>query len=161
LDLGIGFGDLPTEDIEITPLHVERMALIVNVKRSPVRKTALSEAEVASIPLALLDASFLTRRIVDRYFRDEGLRPRIAVEANSNLTLFETHPPDRPRDDPSGERRRLRPVRREIKTCVQAQARGAASPLRRLLFGWPDMLRDMVSRRAASPKPFWSALFHR
>ncbi|MDI4232883.1 LysR substrate-binding domain-containing protein [Bradyrhizobium sp. Arg237L] len=28
-------------------------------------------------------------RIVDRYFRNEGLRPRIDAEANSNLTLFE------------------------------------------------------------------------
>ena len=89
LDLGIGFGDLPSEGIEITPLHVERMALIVKAKRWPVRKTVLSAAEVASIPLALLDASFSTRRIVDRYFRTQGLRPRIAAEANSNLTLFE------------------------------------------------------------------------
>ncbi len=89
LDLGIGFGDLPSEDIEVTPLHMERVALIVSAKRSPTRKTILSAAEIAGMPLALLDSSFSTRRIVDRYFRGEGLRPRIAVEANSILALIE------------------------------------------------------------------------
>ncbi len=83
LDLGIGFGDLPSEGIETLPLHMERLALIVNIERWPARKAVLSAAEVASMPLALLDSSFSTRRVVDRYFRGEGLRARIAAEANS------------------------------------------------------------------------------
>ncbi len=89
LDLGIGFGDLPSEDIEVMPLHVERLALIVSAKQLPNRKAFLSAAEIAGMPLALLDKSFSTRRIVDRYFREQGLQPRIAVEANSLLPLIE------------------------------------------------------------------------
>jgi LysR family cyn operon transcriptional activator len=89
LDLGIGFGDLPSEDIEAIPLHMERLALIVSADRSPTPKTIASAAEIAGMPLALLDPSFSTRRIVDRYFRGEGLRPRIDVESNSILALIE------------------------------------------------------------------------
>jgi LysR family cyn operon transcriptional activator len=88
LDLGIGFGDLPSDDIEATPLHVERVGLIVSAKRPRTRKI-LSAAEVAAMPLALLDSSFSTRRIVDRFFREQGLRPHIAVESNSLLALME------------------------------------------------------------------------
>ncbi|MEI9886585.1 MAG: LysR substrate-binding domain-containing protein [Rhizomicrobium sp.] len=89
LDLGIGFGDLPSEDIEATPLHMERVALIMGAKHAPARKAAIAAAELAAMPLALLDSSFSTRRIVDRYFRSENLRPRIAVEADSLLALIE------------------------------------------------------------------------
>lgn len=89
LDLGIGFGDLPSDDIEGIPLHMERLALVVSAKRSSVRKTVIAATEVASMPLALLDSSFSTRRTIDRYFRNEGLRPHIAVEANSILALIE------------------------------------------------------------------------
>ncbi len=83
LDLGIGFGDLPAEDIEAIPLHKERLALIVGAGHRSVGKAAVTAAEVAAMPLALLDSSFSTRRVVDRYFRSRGLRPTVAVEANS------------------------------------------------------------------------------
>jgi LysR family cyn operon transcriptional activator len=89
LDLGIGFGDLPPEDIEVIPLHMERLALIVSAKQSSVRKTVISAAEVASTPLALLNSSFSIRRTIERYFRKQGFRPHIAVEANSISTLIE------------------------------------------------------------------------
>jgi LysR family cyn operon transcriptional activator len=89
LDLGIGFGDLPSDDIETTKLHVERLALIMRADQSPARKTVISAAEIANMPLALLDPSFSTRRVVDRYFQGEGLRPCIAVEANSIPALID------------------------------------------------------------------------
>jgi len=89
LDLGIGFGELSPEDIQVMPLHVEHLALIASAQRSSVRKTVMTAAEAASIPLALLDSSFSIRRTVERYFRSKDLRPNIAVEANSILTLIE------------------------------------------------------------------------
>ncbi len=89
LDLGIGFGDLSPEDIEVMPLHMERLALITSAKRSSVRKTVISATEAASTPLALLDSSFSIRRTVERYFHNEGLRPNITVEAISILALIE------------------------------------------------------------------------
>lgn len=89
LDLGIGFGDLSPEDIEVIPLHMEHLALITNSRRSSMRKTVISAAEAASLPLALLDSSFSIRRTVEHYFRHEGLKPNIAVEANSIPALIE------------------------------------------------------------------------
>jgi LysR family transcriptional regulator, cyn operon transcriptional activator len=82
LDLGIGFGDLPAEDIETIPLHEERLALIVGADHACAVNTAVIAEEVAAMPLALLDRSFSTRRVVDRYFASRGLHPIIAVEAN-------------------------------------------------------------------------------
>ena len=83
LDLGIGFGDLPAEDIEVTPLHDERPSVIVAAERVRRRKASVTATELAQMPMALLDPTFSTRRLVDRYFRSQNLRPNIAVEANS------------------------------------------------------------------------------
>jgi LysR family transcriptional regulator, cyn operon transcriptional activator len=83
LDLGIGFGDLPAEDIESIPLHKERLALIVAATHPRAGGTGVTAAEAAAMPLALLDPSFSTRRVVDRYFAGRRLRPAVAVEANS------------------------------------------------------------------------------
>ena len=65
------------------------LVLIMRADQSPARKTVLSAAEIANMPLALLDPSFSTRRVIDRYFQGEGLRPRIAVEANSIPALID------------------------------------------------------------------------
>jgi LysR family transcriptional regulator, cyn operon transcriptional activator len=89
LDLGIGFGDLPAEDIEATLLHKERLALLVGKAHPLTSKAAVTAAEVAAMPLALLDTSFSTRRLVDRYFRSRRLHPTVAVEANSLLALMQ------------------------------------------------------------------------
>ncbi|MET3653970.1 transcriptional regulator CynR [Dyella japonica] len=83
LDLGIGFGDLPAEDIEATPLHEERPMLIVGKKHRVAGKAAVTAKELAQMPLAILDASFSTRRLVDHYLRSKHLRASIVVEANS------------------------------------------------------------------------------
>lgn len=83
LDLGIGFGDLPAEDIEATPLHQERPMLIVGKKHRVAGKAAVTAKELAQMPLAILDASFSTRRLVDHYLRSKHLRASIVVEANS------------------------------------------------------------------------------
>jgi LysR family cyn operon transcriptional activator len=89
LDLGIGFGDIHAEDIEATHLQDERLALIVGAGRDPVRKAVITASELAATPLVLLDLSFSTRRIIDQYFHSKGLRPTVAIEANSVAVLFE------------------------------------------------------------------------
>lgn len=89
LDLGIGFGDLPSEEIEVTPLHMERLALMMSAAHPPPSRTPVPVAELARMPLALLDTTFSTRRIVDRHFQRAGLRPEVAVEANSISALTE------------------------------------------------------------------------
>jgi LysR family transcriptional regulator, cyn operon transcriptional activator len=89
LDLGIGFGDLPVEDIEAIPLHNERLALIAGAGRLPARKAIVTADELLATPLALLDTSFSIRRTVDRYFARMGKRPDIVIEANSITVLTE------------------------------------------------------------------------
>jgi LysR family transcriptional regulator, cyn operon transcriptional activator len=88
LDIGIGFGDLPVEDIEAIPLHTERLTLIAGEKSRFVRKKTVTPTEAAAMPLALLDTSFSVRRSADRYFAREGVRPTVAVEANSIAALI-------------------------------------------------------------------------
>ncbi|TXI11597.1 MAG: transcriptional regulator CynR [Rhizobium sp.] len=89
LDLAIGFGDIHAEDIEATHLHDERLALIVGSDQVAARSSVMTASELAATPLALLDASFSTRRVIDQYFRGKGLRPTIAMEANSIAVLLE------------------------------------------------------------------------
>lgn len=89
LDLGIGFGDIHAEDIEATHLHDERLALIVGADRAAVHRGVTTASDLAATPLVLLDASFSTRRVIDHYFRSKGLRPTIAMEANSIAVLLE------------------------------------------------------------------------
>lgn len=89
LDLGIGFGDLPAEDIEATPLHHERPTLIVGKRQAGMRTATVTAKELAQMDLALLDTSFSTRRLTDQYFRGKNLQPRIVVEANSIEALME------------------------------------------------------------------------
>lgn len=89
LDLGIGFGDLPGEDIEAMPLHEERPMLIVGKGHRDARKAVVTAKELAQMPLAILDTSFSTRRLADEYFHAKHLRPTIVVEANSIEALME------------------------------------------------------------------------
>jgi LysR family transcriptional regulator, cyn operon transcriptional activator len=89
LDLGLGFGDLPADDIEAILLHSEQPSLIVSAEHPATRKASLTAAELAATPLALLDPTFSTRRRVEHYFRSHGLLPTVMVEANSIAALIE------------------------------------------------------------------------
>jgi LysR family cyn operon transcriptional activator len=80
------------KDIETVSLHKERLALIVAAVHPAACNTAVTAAEAAGMHLALLDKSFSTRRVVDRYFAGRGLRPTIAVEANSIEALVQIVP---------------------------------------------------------------------
>lgn len=89
LDLAIGFGDVQTEDIEATYLHDERLALIASSDQHGAHRGVITASELATMPLALLDASFSTRRVIDQYFRSKGLHPTIVMETNSIAVLLE------------------------------------------------------------------------
>ncbi|CAM2146671.1 HTH-type transcriptional regulator CynR [Pararobbsia alpina] len=89
LDVGFGFGDMPVDDIEATPLHKERLALIARADTSSAFKPVVTPAELSTLPLALLDASFSTRRSVDRYLAAKRLRANVVMEANSVAVLLE------------------------------------------------------------------------
>jgi LysR family transcriptional regulator, cyn operon transcriptional activator len=90
LDLGIGFGDVRTdEDVVAEPLFQERLCLIVG-KGHPAadRRTVMPAAELRGMDLALLNTTFVTRRTIDQYFHDHRVAPRVAVESDAVDSLM-------------------------------------------------------------------------
>ncbi|MGV2288091.1 transcriptional regulator CynR [Trinickia sp. YCB016] len=90
LDVGIAFKDARSPDIEIEVLFVEALAMVVG-KSHPYakRRTALKLREFESETLVLLNEAFATRHYIDRYCRQHGVAPRIAMEANSISAVIE------------------------------------------------------------------------
>lgn len=84
LDIGIGFMDARSADVESQPWFVEALALVVG-KRHPyaTRQQPLSLREFANEPRVLLNGDFATRVHIDRHCQQRGIKPRIAIEANS------------------------------------------------------------------------------
>jgi LysR family cyn operon transcriptional activator len=85
LDIGIGFETAHTDEVEAFELHEENMSLIVGpTLDSAFSPTAqVSAAELATIPLMLLDRSFVTRTAIDNFLRSQKIEPKVAIEAGS------------------------------------------------------------------------------
>jgi LysR family cyn operon transcriptional activator len=83
LDLGVAFGDLGSEDVVAEPLYQERLCLIVGEGHPAHGAQVLAASALQGMDLALLNPSFVTRRAIDQYFRDQGVAPRVALEADA------------------------------------------------------------------------------
>jgi LysR family transcriptional regulator, cyn operon transcriptional activator len=90
LDVGIAFSDTHSPDIETQVLFVEALAMVVG-KAHPYakRRAALSLREFERESLVLLNEAFATRHYIDRYCRQHGVAPRIAMEVNSISAIIE------------------------------------------------------------------------
>ncbi|MFP6562431.1 transcriptional regulator CynR [Paraburkholderia sp. B3] len=90
LDVGIAFDDIQSPDIEAQVLFVEALAMVVG-KTHPHAKTRapLTLKEFRNEALVLLNDHFATRHYIDRYCRQHGIAPRIAIEANSISAVIE------------------------------------------------------------------------
>ena len=82
-DVGIAFEDVQTADIEAQTLLVETLALVVNREHALAGKRKAGVRALHDAPLVLLTAEFATRVQIDRYFREQDVRPRVLMEANS------------------------------------------------------------------------------
>ncbi|MGW7141754.1 transcriptional regulator CynR [Streptomyces xanthophaeus] len=90
-DLGLGFYGTHLPGIAATPLFTETLGLVT--------ATATGEGEgeplpvpvrdLAGLRLALLSGDFATRGHIDAYLAAHGVRPHVAVEANSVQALTE------------------------------------------------------------------------
>ena len=89
LDLGIAFHPASREEIEAEPLFEERMHLVVHQGHPLARRQRLRLAELAGVPLALLPASFATRRLIDAAFAQAGVTPLVRVEMESVDALLQ------------------------------------------------------------------------
>ncbi|MFI5805718.1 transcriptional regulator CynR [Streptomyces sp. NPDC051561] len=91
LDVGIAFaGERGAAGVEAVPLFEEALVLVVGAGHEWAgRETAVPVAELGKRQLALLSDDFATRRQLDAYFEQHGVRPGIAVAANSLSVLME------------------------------------------------------------------------
>jgi len=90
LDIGIGFMDARSTEIESQAWFVETLALVVG-KGHPyaTRQEPLSLREFANEPRVLLNGDFATRIHIDRHCQQQGIKPPIAIEANSVSGIIE------------------------------------------------------------------------
>ncbi|KWC05142.1 transcriptional regulator CynR [Burkholderia ubonensis] len=89
LDVGIAFQEVRSQDIDAQRLLVETLALVVGrhhplAKRRSVRVSALNDES-----LILPSAEFATREHIDRYCRQNDLRPQVLMEVNSISAVIE------------------------------------------------------------------------
>ncbi|WP_370152518.1 transcriptional regulator CynR [Streptacidiphilus sp. EB129] len=105
LDLGIAFHRPHLPGITATALFTETLSLVTGTRQSGTQQSdtqgsgnqgsgtegpePLPVRDLADLPLALLSGDFATRGHIDAYLDAHGVRPRIAVEANSIQALTE------------------------------------------------------------------------
>jgi LysR family transcriptional regulator, cyn operon transcriptional activator len=84
LDIGIGFKEGRSADIESHVWFVETLALMVG-KGHPhaARRRPLPIREFEKEALVLLNGDFATRRHIDSHCQQQGIKPHIAIETNS------------------------------------------------------------------------------
>ncbi|MBI6633521.1 transcriptional regulator CynR [Pseudomonas paralactis] len=84
LDIGIGFTGEHGPDIECEALFVEQLSVVVGANHPQSSRLVWLEQ-----PLVLLNTGFATRRHIDDYCRRQGVKPRIAMQANSISAIIE------------------------------------------------------------------------
>jgi LysR family transcriptional regulator, cyn operon transcriptional activator len=90
LDVGIAFNDTHSPDIETQVLFVEALAMVVGKSHPYAKKRAvLTSREFEREALVLLNEEFATRHYINRYCRQHGVAPRIAMEVNSISAVIE------------------------------------------------------------------------
>ena len=84
LDIGIGFTGEHGPDSECEALFVEQLSVVVGANHPQSSRLVWLEQ-----PLVLLNTGFATRRHIDDYCRRQGVKPRIAMQANSISAIIE------------------------------------------------------------------------
>ncbi|MDY4299286.1 transcriptional regulator CynR [Pseudomonas salmasensis] len=84
LDIGIGFTGEHGVEIDCEALFVEELSLVVSASHPARTQPAWLEQ-----PLVLLNTGFATRRYIDDYCHRQGVKPQIAMEANSISAIIE------------------------------------------------------------------------
>lgn len=89
LDIGIGFDDVRSPDIEAQALFVETLAMVVGKAHPHAGRKTIGLRALDGASLVLLSGEFATREQIDRYCRQHAVRPHVAVEANSIGAVLE------------------------------------------------------------------------
>jgi len=83
IDIGLAFSDVESEEIDIDTIEDDELCLVVGKRHPLYRRDKVRISELKGTDLALLTKAFITRGPIDRYFRSNKARPRIAIESNS------------------------------------------------------------------------------
>jgi LysR family transcriptional regulator, cyn operon transcriptional activator len=89
LDVGIAFDEVRSPDIEAQALLVETLALVVGKLHPCANKRSIGLQALNNESLALLSGEFATREQIDHYCRQHGVKPNVAIEANSISAVVE------------------------------------------------------------------------
>jgi len=90
LDVGIAFSQAQSVDIVAEELFTESLNMMVGVQHPLVQQREPLSAQVfEQQPLVLLSEDFATRQFIDDYCRRQGIRPRVAMEANAIGAIIE------------------------------------------------------------------------
>lgn len=90
LDVGIAFSQAQSVDIVAEELFTESLNMMVGAQHPLVQqREPLSAQGFEQQPLVLLSEDFATRQFIDDYCRRQGIRPRVAMEANAIGAIIE------------------------------------------------------------------------
>ncbi|CAM2159230.1 HTH-type transcriptional regulator CynR (plasmid) [Pararobbsia alpina] len=91
VDLGLGFLDVRSDDVEAEPLYPERLMLVVGATHPLAKsRSPVTPKQLAQTPLALLATGFVSRYYVDSYFNACGITPTVSLHANSISAILKT-----------------------------------------------------------------------
>ncbi|AFO88370.1 LysR family transcriptional regulator [Phaeobacter inhibens] len=92
IDAGVTYHDsLGPDQVSIQPLYEETYVLVAPenmVAERPADADGISWAEAADLPLSLLEPQMQNRRILDRIFADQGLRPEVRSESSGFMAAM-------------------------------------------------------------------------
>lgn len=90
LDIAIAFTPVRNGDLECIPAFTETLGIMVGLGHPLYDShSVLTLTQLASLNFALLAPGFITRLLVDEYFRQSGITPKVRIEVNSVSTLLE------------------------------------------------------------------------
>jgi LysR family cyn operon transcriptional activator len=90
LDVGIAFEPTYSPEIEAQTIFTETLSLMVGGSHlRATRRKALTGADFEKEALVLLNNDFATRHYINQYCTQNGIRPRVAIEANSISAIVE------------------------------------------------------------------------
>jgi LysR family cyn operon transcriptional activator len=90
LDLGIGFTDARSEEIDAQPLFPEHIALLVATGHPLAKRRGapVTLAQLQDMPMALLSTDFVVRKFAEAYFRANQVSPSVMLQANALGTVL-------------------------------------------------------------------------
>lgn len=88
IELGVLTLPIKHPDLKVVPLITEEMVVVTSPKHAVLSKeTRISAEELQNYPLILFPRGARTRDVLDAFFRDAGITPRIVMEAE-NVALI-------------------------------------------------------------------------